>query len=116
MGLETDVTEQWVDYSRKEIDEIALRLEKGRVEETYQRQQTLKNGIHVLANMYTYFLEVLSGKNSSLTKTDLDRFKRVLGQFKSLRPSHWIVMEHPSVIPELKLAYAGLTNYVNAKY
>ena len=116
MGLETDVIGQWIDYSSKEIDEIALGLEKRRAEQAYQRRQALKNGIYVLGNMYTYFLEVLSGKNSTLTKTDLARFKSVLDQFKSLEPRHWILMEYPSIIPELELAYSGLRNYVDAKY
>ena len=117
MGLETYVIEQWIDYARKEINEIRQRLEMEKAEEDYQRKQALKNGIHFLANIYTSFLEVLSGKNPPLTKTDLTRFKRVLAQFKGiLRPDHWIATKYPSVVPELELAYAGLTNYANARY
>jgi|GEM_PF-4427346 hypothetical protein len=116
MTLEIDSVSQWIGYTKRNIDEIVLEIDRRKAEETYQKKQSIKNGIHVLANMYTYFLEVLSGKNPPLTKDDLERFKGVLDQFKRLNPKHWVVMEYPSVLPELELAHSGLTNYVYARY
>lgn len=112
--LETTIAERWLrEYASKEIDDIGRRLEMERAELEYEQRISLNNGIHVLANMHKYYVNILLGKNPNLTAKYAKLVSGVLADFRRLMPPHWMAVEYPSVVPALEEALAGIRVYVS---